>query len=102
MKDKNPHGIGAAGRWLIFAGVPWAIIAVFIVCGQGSLDRVVGEKALPYVIFGTAAIFAIGGMILYNYFPKQYSIPVGIAGWAVTFLLLFWYYWFGPGAFGHQ
>ena len=99
MSQEFRYGIGPAGRWLIFAGMPWAGIALLIVCGQElGLDRTMGTKALAWMLYGAAAGIGVGGMVMYNYFPKRWVIPFGLAGWAFTFLLLCWYYWFGPGA----
>jgi len=107
MNNKSPHGIGPAGRWLIFAGIPTAILAILLVSTlhhglNKSLVQAVGEKALPYVIVFTPVAIGIIGMVLYDYCPKRLLIPLGIFGWVVGLSLIYWYFWFGPGAFGHH
>ena len=107
MNKKYPHGIGPSGRWLIFAGIPTAILAVLLVSTLHhglvkSLAQAVGEKALPYVLFFTPVVIGIGGMVIYEYFPKRLIVPFGIAGWIIGLSLIYWYFWFGPGAFGHH
>jgi hypothetical protein len=67
-----------------------------------SLAQAVGEKALPYVLFFTPVVIGIGGMVIYEYFPKRLIVPFGIAGWIIGLSLIYWYFWFGPGAFGHH
>ena len=102
MKKKYPSGIGPAGRWLIFAGIPLAILAILLATTlhDGHI-RGVGENFLPYVVAGVPAIIMISAMALYDYFPKRLVIPFGIIGWIVNFSVLNCFFWFGPGAFGH-
>jgi hypothetical protein len=97
MKEKY---IGSGGRWLIFAGIPLAICAALFVIAEPNhrLQHAVGEKAFPYILFFTPAAIVIGGMILYDHFPKRLVIPIGIVGWIIHFTLLCWFFWFGPGA----
>ncbi len=92
--------IGAAGRWLIFAGVPCAVVALLFVCLEPGhlIERVVGEKALPYVLYFTPAVVVILGKVLYERVPKAAVIPYGVVGWVATASLLCWFFWFGPGA----
>jgi hypothetical protein len=103
MSEKYPYGVGPSGRWLIFCGVPLAIVALLLVStvhhGVNGLADTVGEKALPYVIFFTPVAIGIVGWMLYEYLPKRLIIPLGILGWIVGLSLLYWYFWFGPAAF---
>jgi len=91
-------------RWLIFGGIPAAMVSLLFVifAPHGQIEHAVGETALPYVLFFTPVAVVIVAMILYPRFPKSLVIPCGIAGWAIHAALLCWYFWFGPGAFGHQ
>ena|ERR1022692_3135851 len=106
MNKKYPHGIGPAGRWLIFGGIPLAVYGVLLTFtvphGVNGLARAVGEKALPYVIVFMPLAIVFGGWALYKHFPKQLVVPCGIAGWITGLLLIYWYYWFGSGSFGHH
>lgn len=99
MNEKYPHGIGPAGRWLIFAGVPIAIIAVLLAFTlRGGSIRGVSEKALPYVVFFVPAAIIVGCRELYHRVPKRLIIPFGIIGWIIAVVLMCWFCWFGPGA----
>jgi hypothetical protein len=107
MNEKDPQRIGPAGRSLIFGGVPVAVLAVLLVSTlrhglEPGLANAVGEKALPYVLIFTPLVIVFGGSMLHKYFPKQLVIPFEIIGWLVGLALMYWYFWFGPGAFGHQ
>jgi hypothetical protein len=102
VNEKYPHGIGPAGRWLIFAGVPMAIIFIFFTATESSLDRIVGQNAEPYIDLFVIAAIVISCKILYDHFPKWLIIPIGIAGWIIGLSVIYWYSWFGPGAFGHH
>jgi hypothetical protein len=99
-------GIGPSGRWLIFSGIPVATLAVLLVStlhhGLNQIPKIVGETSAPYVVFFTPVVIGIGGMVLYEHFPKRLVIPLGIAGWIIGLSLIYWYFWFGPGAFGHH
>jgi hypothetical protein len=102
MNSKYPYGIGPAGYWLIFAGVPIAIIAILTACTlrDGNI-RGVSEKFLPYVVFFVPLAIIVACKVLYDHFPKKLIIPFGIVGWIVAFSVMCWYFWFGPGVFGN-
>lgn len=107
MSRKPSDKIGPSGRWFIFCGVPVAGLAILIVSTlrhglEPGLANAVGENALPYVVFFTPVAIGVMGMVLYEYFPKRLVIPVGVTGWIVGLILLYWYFWFGPAAFGHH
>jgi hypothetical protein len=102
LNKQYPYGIGPAGRWYIFSGIPVAIIALFHTTVEQSLDQLFGEKISPYLDLFIIALIAISALVLYDYFPKRLVIPLGIAGWIISLSLLYWYFWFGPGAFGHH
>ena len=101
MNQKYPHGIGPVGYWLIFLGVPWLAGAI-LTCTWRLLLHIVGEQALPYILFFAPVSVGIVCMILYNYLPRQLMILIGVVAWMLTFSLLYWYFWFGPGAIGHH
>jgi hypothetical protein len=104
MRENHSPYIGAGGRWLIFAGLPLAVCAILFVSTQttGGGVRGVSEKLLPYVLFFVPVAVVIGGIILYDHVPKRLVFPLGIVGWIVNASVLCWYFWFGPGAFGHH
>jgi hypothetical protein len=98
-KDMSDEVVGKAGRWLIFAGIPSAIVAFFFVVGADghALEHAVSGKLLPYILFFTPVAVVLGSRVIYDYFPRHLVFPFGIAGWIITFILLFWFFWFGPG-----
>jgi hypothetical protein len=104
MNNKNPFGVGPLGRWVIFSGIPLSVWAVFFAVTEPhhALEHAVGEKIFPYVLAGAPASIMIGGMICYNYFPKKLVVPLGIIGWIINISIFCWFFWFGPGAFGHS
>jgi hypothetical protein len=106
MNQKNSNGIGPAGRWFIFGGIPLNVYGVSLTFtvphGVNGLAHAVGEKALPYVIIFMPLVIIFGGWLLYRHFPNRLVVPFGVAGWIMGLSLMYWYYWFGPGAFGHH
>lgn len=94
----NSHRITRPGRWIIFAGLPFAVLAVIFTITDGSIAHAVGQNAEPYVLFFGPVAIILGGRILYGGFPKQMVIPVGITGWVIGILIMYWYFWVGPGA----
>ncbi|MGB8371201.1 MAG: hypothetical protein WCF71_18120 [Verrucomicrobiia bacterium] len=102
MNEKHPHGIGPAGRWYLYSGIPFAVIAVFFTTTDRLLDHVFSENVSPYIDLFVIGAIAIGALILYDHLPKRLVIPLGIVGWIISFSLLYWYFLFGPGAFGHH
>jgi hypothetical protein len=107
MNKKNPNGIGPSGRWSIFFGIPVTILGILLNVTlphglEPGLANAVGETALPYVVFFTPVVIGVVGIVLYQYLPKRLVIPLGIVGWIVGLSLIYWYFWFGPGSFGHH
>lgn len=106
LNKKAPYSIGPGGRWLIFAGFPLAIWAIFFAVTEPhhALEHAVGDKVFPYIVFFVPASIVIAGMVLYDHFPKRLVIPFGIVGWIVNFSIFYWFFWFGPGALkmGHH
>jgi hypothetical protein len=100
-EQKNPNSIGAGGRWLIFAGIPTNVTALFFMITDSFFPRLISPNVEPYTNAFIPLTIVIGSMVLYDHFPKQLVIPLGIAGWIAGLSLLYWYFWFGSGAFGH-
>jgi hypothetical protein len=103
MSTRYPHGIGPAGRWLLFAGFPFSFCAVLLACTLRHGDiRGVSEPFLPYVVAGVPSVIMIAGMVVYGFVPQRLVIPLGLLGWTICVSVLCWFFWFGPGAFGHS
>ena len=99
MNQKHPPRLGAAGPWLIFSGVPVGIMAaLFALVARGGNLRGVSEKALPYVLLLVPMAIIVGCRELYHRLPRRFVVPMGIAGWIITAVLMCWFFWFGPGA----
>jgi hypothetical protein len=99
MNSKYPDGLGSSGFWLIFAGVPIAIMAILLASTLRDGDiRGVSEKYLPYVLLLVPSAIFVGCRELYHHCPKRLIIPFGIASWIIAFSVMGWYFWFGPGA----
>jgi hypothetical protein len=94
---KHPFLIEKQGRWTIFLGVP-AIGFAVLLCKAKTIEDFlnvnVSVKFFPYAFFGAMAALVVAGMILYNFVPKHWVLPLGIAGWVTTFSLLLWYFVF--------
>jgi hypothetical protein len=106
MSGKYSNGIGPAGRSLIFGGIPVTILAVLLVSTLhhrlNQIPKIVGESAAPYVVFFTPVVIIFGSILLHEHLPKRLVIPLGITGWILGLSLIYWYFWFGPGSFGHN
>jgi len=98
--------VGAQGRWLIFSGVNVAVLGLLLQIGcRDGLDhglvKAIGEKALPYVLFFCPVTVVGIGYIVFKLLPQKIVFPLGIGGWIIGLLLIYEYFWFGPGSFGH-
>ena len=91
MNEPRSSGIGPGGRWFIFGGVPALFIFVIECCSYEYTVRKFGEEVSPYLALGGAGIIFIIGLIAYDYVPKRLIIPIGVAGWILTFLFVYWY-----------
>jgi hypothetical protein len=100
MNKKKPYGSG--GRWLIFAGVPTIITAFFFIITDNFSPHLISPNVEPYTNAFIPVLIVIGSMVLYDRVPQRLVIPLGITGWVLGLSLLYWYFWFGPGAFGHH
>lgn len=101
MREKRSKIIGPAGYWMIFAGVPIAIMAIMLASTlrDGNI-RGVSEGALPYVILFVPLAIIVGCHELYRHVPQRLVIPIGIVGWVISVSVMCWFCWFGPGAIG--
>jgi len=80
---------------MIFSGAGMVFFALSMYLLK-PLERVAGEKALPYVIVGMVIVNVVLVMFFYRRCPKRLVMPIGIMGWLTAFLLLFLWNWFGP------
>ena len=99
MSQKQWYQIGEGGRRLIFFGLPMVGLALLpcaiLPRAEQSIAQAIGNSGLGWFIYGTGAVIIVLGMVLYSHIPKRFVIPLGIAGWIVSFSLLYWYSLFG-------
>jgi hypothetical protein len=104
MSSQYPYGLGRGGKWLIFAGVCWFVIAViFVLGGTRTYDRLedrFGITAALWICWGAVTVVITLGYITFKRIPTSVAIFLGILGWILTFLLLGWFFWLGHGAHG--
>ncbi|MGA2748686.1 MAG: hypothetical protein ABSG59_07920 [Verrucomicrobiota bacterium] len=95
MNENQSFSVGPGGRFIVFSGVGMVLIATSMYLLK-PLERVAGEKALPYVIVGMVIVNVVLVMFFYGRCPKRLVMPIGIIGWLTAFLLFFLWNWFGP------
>jgi hypothetical protein len=102
MNESPQKLIGRPGYWLIFAGIPWALISLIYVPieAHGGLEhllRILGAKTYSYLLGACVLVIYVGAWVIYDKFPKTWIVCCGSDGWIVGFGLLYWFFWFGPG-----
>lgn len=106
VQPNVPDKIGRSGQWLIFLGTAVAVLGIVLVCtlhhGLNELPKIFGEKVAPYIVFFTPALLGFCSLVLFERCPKRLVVPIGVTGWVIGISLIYWYFWFGPGAFGHH
>jgi hypothetical protein len=89
MKTRNPISTNEGARQMIWFGVPTCVFGMLV-----WLDRSFQHKASDmvwcYILLGEAAIVIVLGLIAYKRIPKLFILPIGIVGWIVSFLILFY------------
>jgi hypothetical protein len=94
--------IGESSRRAIYIGLPAIPLSMLGCALSTSFERrvvsMVGERGLPYSIYGTVIVVAVISMVLYRFIPRRFVIPLGTIGWAISFALLYWWFCLGPGA----
>ena len=77
-----------------------ALAALFFVISEPNhrLEHAVGGKMFPYVLGGVPAALVIVAWALYGRVRSKFDIRLGIIAWILTFSILAWFFWFGPGA----
>ena len=101
MNEKYPYGLGVFGRWIIFWGASMFFL-LLVAVNHKSLTQIFGPKLDSYVLLGVAVILWVISSIFFDRLPQKFALIIGIIGWILTFSLAFYWYCFGPGAFGHQ
>jgi hypothetical protein len=94
------RNISEGGRWAIFSGVlMFAVVLLLIIFPKDlPFERKFGTTASAYITLAIVLTIGAISMMLYYCVPRRMIIPIGIAGWILTFSLTCWYFWFGPGA----
>lgn len=80
------------GRFLISSGVGMAYLSA-CVFGLKPLEHACSEKALPYVLFGIVVSSVIGVVFLNVRCSSKITVPLGLVGWVLAFVLLFLQNW---------
>lgn len=93
--------VGAGGRLKIYFGVP-VLILVLLFPLLRSLGRLVGQNADVYVILGVVLVVVALSLMLYDHIPPRLVIPLSVVAWMLALLFVAWYWFFGPGAPGHE
>jgi hypothetical protein len=96
--------VGFWGRVKIYLGAP-----IFIMVATGMLTPVekllthaLGDNVATYVMLGIVLMVIAVSLFLYDYTPKKLVVPIGVIGWLLTLALIIWFFFFGPGVFGHS
>lgn len=92
--------VGAGGRLKIYFGVP-VFIMVLLAPMLRWLGRIVGQNADVYVDLGVTLVVIALSLVLYDHIPRRLVIPLAVIAWMLTLSLAVWFFFFGPGVFGH-
>ena len=96
--------IGQDGRLKIYFGAPIFIMAAIAMLTPlfDSLERNAGPNIAPYIMLGIALIILAAAWTLYDHIPERFIIPIGIIGWMLALSMVIWFFFFGPGVWGHH
>ena len=61
------------------------------------MARIVGERALPYVLVLALMVIVGTSFYLYDRIPRRFILPIGLLGWMLLITFGCWYGWFGAG-----
>lgn len=92
--------IGPFGLGFIYGGVP-AIFVTVIATHLDELCQLFGNYGGAYVFLGIGAVLMIISIIVIRRISRRIAFIAGTIGWLISFAFAFWWYSFGPGAFGH-
>ena len=96
--------VGFWGRVKIYLGAPvFIMVATGMLTPAGKLlTHALGDNVATYVILGIILMVIAVSLFLYDYTPKKLVVPIGVIGWLLTLALIIWFFFFGPGVFGHS
>lgn len=86
MKTQSPFKIDERAGRMIFAGAPVCLLAVLVMVDLS--EHILNEKYWPYIFYGIMMVVGVLGMLAYNVAPRWLVLPLGIAGWVGSFLIL--------------
>jgi hypothetical protein len=93
--------IGPLGTGVIYWGVPMTIFTVIVVHLE-ALVRLFGSYGGAYALLGIAVVLMIVFRLLRSRISKRTAVVAGMIGWLVSISFAFWWYCWGPGAFGRS
>jgi hypothetical protein len=94
--------VGAGGQFYIYFGAPMFVFTVLAFrFGERFLNKV-GTATGAYLGLGIFLAVLTISLILQNHIPKKFIVPIGIIGWLLILLSAVWFFFFGPGVFGHS
>src|SRR5579883_2175325 len=104
MKKTDQFRIGPQGRVFVNQGVTFCLLGILLKCGlphgiEPDLSRKVGEQALPYVVFFTPVVLGLLTIICLKKIPQRFAFWSGVIGWVLGLILVYTYFWVGPGAY---
>jgi len=96
--------VGFWGRVKIYLGAPVFIMAAtgVLTPAEKLLTRALGDNVATYVTLGIILVVIAMSLVLYDHTPKNLIVPIGVIGWLLTLALIVWFFFFGPGVFGHS
>jgi MFS family permease len=94
--------VGERGRSQVYMGFPIFVIAIIVGPFFEKLLKIFGAAIGAYVGLGIALVIIGISLYLYDRIPAKFITPLGIIGWMLTGTMLIWYFFFGPGAWGHR
>jgi hypothetical protein len=87
MMEKYP-----AGRFIILSGIGMLVVTIFVSIGWNPLERMVGEKIVPYLVFALIGVVLLAMISCYKNLKPSTTVIIGTIGWIATFVLLYIHY----------
>lgn len=87
MMDDKP-----LGKFIISAGIGMAVVIAFVLFGAQRLESRVGSKVAPYLFFVLLGLSVIAVGFFNDRYKSRVTVPVGVAGWIIVFVMLFSHY----------